>query len=31
MTKLYHGSNQKIEEMDLSLGQPDKDFGQVFT
>ena len=30
MTRLYHGSNQEIGEIDLSLGLPDKDFGQGF-
>ena len=30
MTRLYHGSNQEIGEIDLSLGMPDKDFGQGF-
>ena len=28
--KLYHGSNQEIGEIDLSLGLPDKDFGRGF-
>lgn len=30
MIRLYHGSNQEISEIDLSLGMPDKDFGQGF-
>lgn len=30
MTRLYHGSNQEIGEIDLSRGLPDKDFGQGF-
>ena len=30
MTRLYHGSYQEIGEIDLSLGLPDKDFGQGF-
>lgn len=30
MTTLYHGSNTAIEEIDLSRGLPDKDFGQGF-
>ena len=30
MIRLYHGSNQEIGEIDLSLGMPDKDFGQGF-
>ena len=30
MTRLYHGSNQEIGEINLSLGLPDKDFGQGF-
>lgn len=28
--KLYHGSNQRIEEIDLSKGKKFKDFGQGF-
>lgn len=28
MTRLYHGSNQEIDKIDLSLGLPDKDFGR---
>lgn len=28
--KLYHGSNQAIQRIDLSLGQKYKDFGQGF-
>lgn len=28
--KLYHGSNQKIIEIDLSKSRPAKDFGQAF-
>lgn len=27
---LYHGSNVRIEKIDLSLGQLDKDFGRGF-
>ena len=30
MIILFHGSNQEIGEIDLSLGLPDKDFGQGF-
>ena len=30
MTRLYHGSNQEIGEIDLSRGLPDKDFGRGF-
>jgi len=30
MMRLHHGSNQEIGEIDLSLGLPDKDFGQGF-
>lgn len=28
--KLYHGSNQEIFAIDLSLCKPNKDFGQGF-
>jgi len=27
---LYHGSNVAIDKIDLSLGNPDKDFGKGF-
>ncbi len=30
MMRLYHGSNQEIDKIDLSLGLPDKDFGRGF-
>lgn len=30
MITLYHGSNTVIDEIDLRLGMPDKDFGQGF-
>lgn len=30
MIKLYHGSNVKITTIDLSLCNPNKDFGQGF-
>lgn len=30
MIKLYHGSNVSIDDIDLSRGMPDKDFGQGF-
>ncbi len=30
MLKLYHGSNQPIEKIDLTKGKPYKDFGQGF-
>lgn len=30
MIRLYHGSNQEIDEIDLSFGLPDKDFGRGF-
>ncbi len=30
MMTLYHGSNMAIEQIDLSLCNPDKDFGQGF-
>ena len=30
MIRLYHGSNVAIDEIDFSLSQPDKDFGQGF-
>lgn len=30
MIKLYHGSNLVIDEIDLNMGQRDKDFGKGF-
>lgn len=30
MIRLYHGSNQEIDKIDLLRGLPDKDFGQGF-
>lgn len=30
MITLYHGSNTAIQEIDLSMSKPDKDFGQGF-
>ena len=30
MLELYHGSNQTIEQIDLALCKPYKDFGRVF-
>lgn len=30
MIRLYHGSNQEIDEIDLLRGMPDKDFGRGF-
>lgn len=30
MMTLYHGSNVRIERIDLSLSNPYKDFGQAF-
>ena len=30
MITLYHGSNVAIEEIDLSMGMKDKDFGKGF-
>ena len=30
MIRLYHGSNTIIEEIDLSKGRPNKDFGRGF-
>ncbi len=30
MTRLYHGSNVAIEQIDLSLSKRGKDFGQGF-
>ena len=30
MITLYHGSNTVIDEIDLRLGMPDKDFGQGY-
>jgi len=28
--KLYHGSNMRIEQVDLSFSKPNKDFGRAF-
>ena len=28
--KLYHGSNLRIEQVDLSFSKPNKDFGRAF-